>query len=135
MIRTSILACCLLVVTIASAQQKAIHVNIRDLTNSPDRFSGRVIEVDGCYISGFEWRNLFPCDDSHGKRIWINLDAASNAKKLKETGGRMRPVVLVGEFVTGGPYGPSGHRSQLVVHKVLSIGDTRKLPLPITETR
>ncbi len=136
LIRILAVSSCILFTLIGCAQSNpVVRVNVKDLVASPDKYNGKTVQVDGCMMIGFEWQDLFPCDTSGRRnRIWLELGLDYSGKKLKDTGMKMRPVVLIGEFHTGIRYGhENGYTFELGVLRVVSVGPKQNIPITRTE--
>jgi hypothetical protein len=137
MIRIIGLACCIIFSVSTCAENGApTKVDVKELVSLPEQYKGKVVQVAGCVAIGFEWQDLFPCDaPQRANRIWLDLDSDYAGKKLKDTGTKIMPVVLIGGFGTGVRYGhENGYNFVLAVTKVVSVGPKRRMPRQVVKT-
>lgn len=101
------------------------------MVNAGSTLNGKFLVISGCYSTGFEMQDLFPCTGELGAqpKVWLEVSPDFEGRKqLKETSWfRYRTVVALGKFETGSTYGHlDGYRSKFTVYRVYSIGPLQK---------
>lgn len=127
-------------------EERSVTVSVNELVDGGSKYTGRLLQVWGCYDKNFEVSVLQPCDAvSWVKyRLWVDdvddfvaelnytherfipSDQPATRKKRHlwemTTNNKTLPVVVVGEYQTrdGGGYGHLGaYPHRFIVHRVI----------------
>jgi hypothetical protein len=118
--------------TSAQTPQQPVTVNLCDVVASPDKFSGKVLSVEGILLPGEHSVLLYStsCKPKEGFDVRIeavfppNWVSSPSGKRLHELFNRRTnaSVKLIGTFESGsGPYGPDKDPFLFTIREISSV--------------